>query len=68
MNRRSLLALFGLSPVVAVASVPDDSGRKIDACGAMLTEAQFRAILDENNARLRAELPGYIVSQKRRSG
>lgn len=83
MNRRSLLAVFGLSPVVAVTAASANPslplvgergpeavlpGAGIDARGSFITNAEFRALLAENNARLRAELPAYIASQKQRGG
>jgi hypothetical protein len=41
---------------------------QIDARGSQLSEAQFRAILAENNARLRVEVPGLVYDAQRRGG
>ncbi|MBN9472263.1 MAG: hypothetical protein J0J10_26225 [Bosea sp.] len=40
----------------------------IDARGSQMSEAQFRAILSENNAALKAEMPGYLGKLQQRGG
>lgn len=40
----------------------------IDARGSNLSEGQFRAILAENNAQLRAQVPGLVHDAQRRGG
>lgn len=40
----------------------------IDARGSQMSEGQFRAILAENNARLRAQVPGIVYDAQRRGG
>lgn len=40
----------------------------IDARGSQMSEAQFRSILAQNNARLKAEMPGYLVKVQQRGG
>jgi hypothetical protein len=41
---------------------------QIDARGSQMSEAQFRAILSENNAALKAEMPGYLGKLQQRGG
>ncbi len=40
----------------------------IDARGSQMSEGQMRAILAENNARLRSEMPGYLTKVQQRGG
>ncbi len=40
----------------------------IDARGSQISEAQFRAMLAQNNAQLRAEMPGYLTKAQQRAG
>ena len=40
----------------------------IDARGSQMSEAQFRAILAQNNAQLRAEVPSLVADASRRAG
>ncbi|KRE00087.1 hypothetical protein ASE63_08265 [Bosea sp. Root381] len=41
---------------------------QIDARGSQMSEGQFRAILAQNNAMLKAEMPGLLSKQHQRSG
>lgn len=41
---------------------------QIDARGSQMSEAQFRAILAQNNAALKAEMPGYLGKLQQRGG
>lgn len=41
---------------------------QIDARGSQMSEAQFKAILAQNNAQLRSEVPSLVVDAQRRMG
>lgn len=41
---------------------------RIDARGSQMSEGQFRAILAQNNAQLRSEVPSLVVDAQRRAG
>lgn len=41
---------------------------QIDARGSQMSEGQMRALLAQNNAQLRAEMPGYLTKAQQRAG
>ncbi|MBN9470196.1 MAG: hypothetical protein J0J10_15640 [Bosea sp.] len=79
-NLNALHRGFATGGPVGMPSVPSGLSRSgggsitvsptysIDARGSQMSEGQFRAILAENNARLKAEMPGYLGKFQQRGG
>lgn len=64
--------LVGSMPSVPAYSAPAGitlaPTYSIDARGSQMSEAQFRSLLAQNNARLKAEMPGYLTKVQQRGG